>query len=84
MKADLSVVTQGDQRIISFMSQCVGLPVDTDLGTDHLRWMGDTRFVYGYIREGISLFYKSQLHSPFCSPSTQDVPCGCLLESGGE
>lgn len=35
------------------MTQCVGLTADLDLGTEHLRWMGDTRFVYGFIREGM-------------------------------
>lgn len=24
--------------------------VDLDFGTEHLRWMGDTRFIYGYVR----------------------------------
>ena len=25
---------------------------DLDLGTEHLRWMGSSRFVYGYLRGG--------------------------------
>jgi sphingosine kinase len=32
------------------MSQAMGLMADLDIGTEHLRWMGDTRFMYGLIR----------------------------------
>jgi sphingosine kinase len=32
------------------MSQSVGLMAEVDLGTEHLRWMGDARFVLGFIR----------------------------------
>ncbi|CAA7271670.1 unnamed protein product [Cyclocybe aegerita] len=50
MKVDLFSVTQGSKRSISFMSQSLGLMADLDLGTEHLRWMGDTRFMYGLLR----------------------------------
>jgi len=50
MKVDLFSLTQGDRKIISFLSQSIGLMAELDLGTEHLRWMGDARFVYGYIR----------------------------------
>jgi sphingosine kinase len=52
MKIDLFSMSHGDTRTITFMSQALGLMADLDLGTEHLRWMGDTRFVYGYLREG--------------------------------
>jgi len=32
------------------MSQCIGLMADIDIETEHLRWMGDTRFIVGYLR----------------------------------
>ncbi|KAF8163335.1 ATP-NAD kinase-like domain-containing protein [Crassisporium funariophilum] len=50
MKVDLFSMTQGGKRTISFMSQALGLMADLDIGTDHLRWMGETRFMYGLLR----------------------------------
>ncbi|EGN95964.1 hypothetical protein SERLA73DRAFT_185417 [Serpula lacrymans var. lacrymans S7.3] len=55
MKADLFSFIQNDKRRISFMSQSIGLVADLDIGTDHLRWMGDSRFLYGYLRGVLSL-----------------------------
>jgi sphingosine kinase len=52
MKLDLCSVQQEGKRIISFMSQAIGMMADVDLGTENLRWMGDTRFMVGFIREG--------------------------------
>jgi hypothetical protein len=34
------------------MSGSMGLMADLDIKTEHLRWMGDTRFVYGFLRGG--------------------------------
>jgi sphingosine kinase len=50
MKVDLFSVTQGSKRSLSYMSQAVGLMADLDLGTENLRWMGDTRFTVGLAR----------------------------------
>ncbi|KAK0210950.1 ATP-NAD kinase-like domain-containing protein [Desarmillaria ectypa] len=50
MKVDLFSFVQNGKRSISFMSQAMGLMADLDLGTEHLRWMGDTRFMYGLLR----------------------------------
>ncbi|KAH6918534.1 ATP-NAD kinase-like domain-containing protein [Coprinopsis sp. MPI-PUGE-AT-0042] len=55
MKIDLFSFTQNGKRNLSFMSQSLGLMADLDLDTEHLRWMGDTRFVYGFIRGVLSL-----------------------------
>ena len=46
---DLVSITQGDRRTISFLSQAFGVVADVDLGTDHLRWMGEARFLYGFL-----------------------------------
>lgn len=46
---DLISVTQGDRRILSFLSQAIGIAADSDLGTDNIRWMGDSRFVFGFL-----------------------------------
>lgn len=53
MKIDLCSVQQEGKRIISFMSQAVGMMADIDLGTENLRWMGDTRFMVGLLRESV-------------------------------
>ncbi|KAG9318886.1 ATP-NAD kinase-like domain-containing protein [Chiua virens] len=50
MKVDLFSFTQGNQKRVSFMSQTVGLMADVDIETEHLRWMGDLRFVLGFLR----------------------------------
>jgi sphingosine kinase len=50
MKVDLFSVTQGGKRTISFMSQSLGLMAELDIGTENLRWMGDSRFVFGFLR----------------------------------
>ncbi|KZT26357.1 hypothetical protein NEOLEDRAFT_1091226 [Neolentinus lepideus HHB14362 ss-1] len=50
MKTDLFSFTQNNTRRFSFFSQALGLMADLDLGTEHLRWMGDTRFVVGFLR----------------------------------
>ena len=47
---DLVSISQANRpRLLSFLSQAVGLVADSDLGTDHLRWMGETRFLYGFL-----------------------------------
>lgn len=46
---DLVSVTHGNQRTISFLSQALGMIAECDLGTEHLRWMGATRFTCGFI-----------------------------------
>lgn len=46
---DLVSITQGDQRILSFLSQSFGIIAESDLGTDHLRWMGSARFTWGFL-----------------------------------
>lgn len=50
MPVDLMSVTQGDKRLLSFLSQSVGLIAECDLGTEHLRWMGPKRFDFGVIQ----------------------------------
>lgn len=45
----LASVTQGDRRILSFLSQSVGIVAETDLATEHMRWMGSARFTYGFL-----------------------------------
>lgn len=46
---DLASITQGDTRTLSFLSQSVGIVAETDLATEHLRWMGSARFTWGFL-----------------------------------
>lgn len=46
---DLISITQGDKRFLSFLSQTLGIMAEADLGTEHLRWMGEHRFTYGVV-----------------------------------
>ena len=52
---DLMSITHGDARILSFLSQSVGIIADSDLGTEDWRWMGSTRFELGV---ALRLFLK--------------------------
>ena len=45
---DLVSVTHGEERLLSFLSQAVGIVAEVDLGTEHLRWMGGARFTWGF------------------------------------
>ncbi|KAL1862702.1 hypothetical protein VTK73DRAFT_6679 [Phialemonium thermophilum] len=46
---DLVSITQGDRRILSFLSQALGIVAEVDLATENLRWMGGHRFTYGFL-----------------------------------
>ncbi|KAI8080187.1 ATP-NAD kinase-like domain-containing protein [Gilbertella persicaria] len=51
MALDLCSVVYDDHRYFSFLSQNYGITAYADLGTEHLRWMGDTRTVIGMLQE---------------------------------
>lgn len=53
---DLTSITQGDTRVLSFLSQSVGIIAEADLGTENIRWLGDARFTIGLI---VRLFGKT-------------------------
>ncbi|KAL8277239.1 hypothetical protein RQP46_010308 [Phenoliferia psychrophenolica] len=46
---DICTVKQGERTTYSFLSQAFGLVADLDLGTEWMRWMGDTRFILGFL-----------------------------------
>lgn len=46
---DLISITQGQTRMLSFLSQSVGIVAEADLGTEHIRWLGQARFTYGFL-----------------------------------
>jgi sphingosine kinase len=47
---DLISITQGENRLLSFLSQSFGIIAEADLGTEDLRWMGGARFTYGLMQ----------------------------------
>jgi sphingosine kinase len=52
---DLVSVTQASgERRLSFLTQSVGIIAECDLGTESLRWMGDTRFLLGYLTRTVT------------------------------
>ncbi|CAE6459648.1 unnamed protein product [Rhizoctonia solani] len=50
MPYDLCSFTQDGETSVSFLSQAIGLMADLDLGTENMRWMGDARFIAGFLR----------------------------------
>jgi sphingosine kinase len=48
---DICSVTYDDRRYFSFLSHSFGIAAYADLGTEHMRWMGDTRTVVGLLQE---------------------------------
>ncbi|KAI1179388.1 sphingoid long chain base kinase-like protein [Nemania sp. FL0916] len=47
---DLMSFTQGPRRLLSFLSQSVGIIAESDLGTEDMRWLGAKRFDIGVIQ----------------------------------
>lgn len=48
---DVCSVIQPPRRFFSFLSTTFGLIANLDVGTEHLRWMGDARFTVGAVKE---------------------------------
>ncbi|KAK9245669.1 ATP-NAD kinase-like domain-containing protein [Lipomyces tetrasporus] len=51
---DLCALTQDNKRYITFLSQALGMIADCDLGTENMRWMGESRFTVGLIMRVLS------------------------------
>lgn len=79
MKVDVFSVVQNGKRTISFMSQALGLMADLDIGTEHLRWMGDTRFMYGLLRGSMDLTLSFALSFPDSDIVITHKPCPVKL-----
>ena len=62
MPVDVASVTQGNKRVFSFMSQAIGLMSELDLGTEHLRFMGD-KWVFALLSVIVSLTFLSVVSS---------------------
>lgn len=48
-RMDLCSLTQKGKRYMTFLSQTLGMIADCDIGTEHLRWMGEARFTVGIL-----------------------------------
>lgn len=48
---DICSVTYQDERFFSFLSHSFGSAAYADLGTDHMKWMGDNRTVVGLLQK---------------------------------
>jgi sphingosine kinase len=81
MKVDAFALTQRGKRTVSFLSQALGLMADLDIGTEHLRWMGDARFVFGFLRGGehLSRFFPELLLTSIQQLVVQLRPCPIQL-----
>jgi hypothetical protein len=55
----------------------MGLMADLDINTEHLRWMGDTRFLYGFLRGSafIHLVHIVTRHTPLHFVVIRQRPC---------
>lgn len=74
MPVDIMLITQGDNRCLSFLSQAFGTVADADLGTEHLRWMGGTRFVYGTLKYTLQCKkYPCDLYVKYAHETTDQI-----------
>ena len=72
-KMDLMAITQktqdspsGSTTKLSFLSQCYGIIADSDIGTEHLRWLGAIRFEIGVAQKVLTnATYPCDLHVEF-------------------
>ena len=69
---DLVYMTQGSQCFLSYFSLSFGVVADCDLGTEHLRWMGEARFTFGVLQ---------RIFSRTCYPCTLSL---CLVTDDKE
>ncbi|KAF3928866.1 hypothetical protein ABW20_dc0105969 [Dactylellina cionopaga] len=71
---DLVSVTQGDERLLSFLSQAVGMTAELDLGTENMRWMGNTRFTVGFLQRVITeRIYPAEVYVKLAIDNKEDI-----------
>jgi sphingosine kinase len=71
MSIDVLSILQSGKRSLSFLGQSVGLMADLPLNTEHLRWMGSHRFMYGYLRRRMSCPFPMNVERLSVRPSLQ-------------
>ncbi|KAI1480028.1 sphingoid long chain base kinase 4 [Daldinia eschscholtzii] len=84
MPMDLMSVTQGDRRMLSFLSQSVGIIAECDLGTENLRWLGAARFNVGLIQRIFSKkLYPCDISMKVEIPEKADIKAHYKRERNG-
>lgn len=74
IRMDAMLIQQGHTLSLSFLSQAYGAIADSDIGTEHLRWMGSVRFILGlaykvFTREN----YPCDLYVKYAIENKRDV-----------
>lgn len=77
-KLDLMAVSQGtgseESTKLSFLTQCYGVIADSDIGTEHLRWMGPVRFELGILHKLVKgATYPCEIYVDYLAQSKQDI-----------
>ncbi|KAI8957293.1 sphingoid long chain base kinase 4 [Daldinia sp. FL1419] len=81
---DLMSVTQGDKRMLSFLSQSVGIIAECDLGTENLRWLGAARFNVGLVQRIFSKkMYPCDISMKVEIPEKADIKAHYKREHNG-
>lgn len=74
MPVDLMMITQDDTRCLSFLTQAFGTIADADLGTEHLRWMGGTRFLIGTLQYTLAAkTYPCDIYVKYTQETTRQL-----------
>lgn len=74
MDVDLMLMTQGDKKNLTFLTQTFGIIADADLGTEDLRWMGGARFDYGIARRLLAMkSYPCDIYVKYSHKSKHEV-----------
>ncbi|ODQ67703.1 hypothetical protein NADFUDRAFT_39124 [Nadsonia fulvescens var. elongata DSM 6958] len=75
LKSDLMVVSQKTKgSYLTFLTQTHGLIAESDLGTEHLRWMGGARFSFGVVQRLLfSKTYPCRLDVKYQASSKSEV-----------
>ncbi|CAK7272769.1 sphinganine kinase lcb4 [Sporothrix epigloea] len=81
---DLASITYGETRLLSFLSQAVGVVAEVDLATEGLRWMGSARFTWGFIERLLARkVYPCDLSVRVEIAQKEDVKAHYLLHQAG-
>lgn len=74
-KLDLMAVSQETRPTkLSFLSQCFGIIADSDIGTEHLRWMGSIRFELGVVKKVLSrASYPCDIYVDYIAENKNDL-----------
>lgn len=74
MPVDLMMITQDDKQCLSFLTQAFGTIADADLGTEHLRWMGGTRFLIGTLQYTLAAkTYPCDIYVKYTQETTRQL-----------